>query len=113
MEDGKNSIENEEVYIFILGMEKVGKTSFISRYSGKTFSEEYKPTISMISTRIEIVKEEKQYPLVIYDNPSNHECDSNKFFKSEGIIFMYDATDKEVLITFQRFCFSKKMGNKI
>ena len=43
MEDGKNSIENEEVYIFILGMEKQEKQVLFQDIQEKPFLKNINP----------------------------------------------------------------------
>ena len=93
-EDSKNE---ETIKIIILGDSKVGKTSFIIRFTKNKFDETYLATIG-IDYKYRIINiENKQYKLMFYDTVGEERYKSipkNYIKNMQGIILMYDITDK-------------------
>ena len=48
-EERKKNSPEEKLDIFVIGMNKVGKTSFVSQFAKKEFSDVYEPTESLNS----------------------------------------------------------------
>ena len=93
-EESKNE---ETIKIIILGDSKVGKTSFIIRFTKNKFDETYLATIG-IDYKYRIINiENKQYKLMYYDTAGEEKYKSipkNYIKNMQGIILMYDITDK-------------------
>ena len=93
-EESKNE---ETIKIIILGDSKVGKTSFIIRFTKNKFDETYLATIGVDYKDRIINIENKQYKLMFYDTAGEEKYKSipkNYIKNMQGIILMYDITDK-------------------
>ena len=93
-EESKNE---ETIKIIILGDSKVGKTSFIIRFTKNKFDETYLATIGVDYKDRIINIENKQYKLLFYDTAGEEKYKSipkNYIKNMQGIILMYDITDK-------------------
>ena len=93
-EESKNE---ETIKIIILGDSKVGKTSFIIRFTKNKFDETYLATIGIDCIYRIINLENKQYKLMFYDTAGEERYKSipkNHIKNMQGIILMYDITDK-------------------
>ena len=91
-------IENETIItILTLGEKTVGKTSFVSKYSKNTFSEDYSTTILMEFKDKRLEKNDKNYILRFIDPPTLDTNTKNNLIKLkfDGIIFLYDTTNQE------------------
>ena len=89
---------NEEIIkIIILGDSKVGKTSFIIRFTKNKFDETYLATIGVDYKDRIINIENKLYKLMFYDTAGEERYKSipkNHIKNMQGIILMYDITNK-------------------
>ena len=90
----------KRINIFLLGNNKVGKTSFISRYLYDKFEIKYTPTISLNSdfTPKSIIIDDILYLIIFFDptgNKSSIQHLTQFIKKSDGFIIMYDITNKE------------------
>ena len=93
-EDSKNE---ETIKIIILGNSKVGKTSFLIRFTKNKFDETYLSTIGIDYQDRIINIENKQYKLMFYDTAGEEKYKSipkNYIKNMQGIILMYDITNK-------------------
>ena len=93
-EESKNE---ETIKIIILGDSKVGKTSFIIRFTKNKFDETYLATIGIDYIYRIINIENKLYKLMFYDTAGEERYKSipkNHIKNMQGIILMYDITDK-------------------
>ena len=93
-EESKNE---ETIKIIILGDSKVGKTSFIIRFTKNKFDETYLSTIGVDYKDRIINIENKLYKLMYYDTAGEEKYKSipkNYIKNMQGIILMYDITDK-------------------
>ena len=93
-EESKNE---ETIKIIILGDSKVGKTSFIIRFTKNKFDETYLSTIGIDYQDRIINIENKLYKLMYYDTAGEEKYKSipkNYIKNMQGIILMYDITDK-------------------
>ena len=94
-EESKNE---ETIKIIILGDSKVGKTSFIIRFTKNKFDETYLSTIGVDYKDRIINIENKQYKLMYYDTAGEEKYKSipkNYIKNMQGIILMYDITNKK------------------
>ena len=99
MDDDDDFEENERrINIMILGNSKVGKTCFILRYTDNIFQEVYLSTIGIdFKTKTEKVNN-KQYKIYLYDTTGQEKYKSialNIIKNAQGIILMYDITDRK------------------
>ena len=99
MDDDDDFEENERrINIMILGNSKVGKTCFILRYTDNIFQEVYLSTIGIdFKTKTETVNN-KQYKIYLYDTTGQEKYKSialNIIKNAQGIILMYDITDRK------------------
>ena len=93
-EESKNE---ETIKIIILGDSKVGKTSFIIRFTKNKFDETYLATIGVDYKDRIINIENKLYKLMYYDTAGEEKYKSipkNYIKNMQGIILMYDITNK-------------------
>ena len=93
-EDSKNE---EIIKIMILGNYSVGKTSFLIRFTKNKFDETYLATIGIDCIYRIIDLENKLYKLMLYDTAGEERYKSipkNHIKNMQGIILMYDITDK-------------------
>ena len=98
-DDGENENENEErINIMTLGNTEVGKSCFILRYTDNIFQEVYLSTIGIdFKTKTETVNN-KQYKIYLYDTTGQEKYKSialNIIKNAQGIILMYDITDRK------------------
>ena len=87
----------ERLKIMTLGNTKVGKTSFIIKYTEDYFQEIYLSTIGIDFRVKDITIDEKVYKLLFYDTTGQEKYKSlalNVVKNIHGIILMYDITDK-------------------
>ena len=92
------SNNEETIKIIILGDSKVGKTSFIIRFTKNKFDETYLATIGVDYKDRIINIENKQYKLMFYDTAGEEKYKSipkNHIKNVQGIILMYDITNKK------------------
>ena len=102
METRENEIETKKkISILIIGEDKVGKTSFISKYINNIFPKE-KSSDEEIEKLEEkepetklFIKDEKKYPISLHEVIYNFNPNSDEFKNCDGIIIMYDITNKE------------------
>ena len=99
MDDDDDFEENERrINLMILGNSKVGKTCFILRYTDNIFQEVYLSTIGIdFKTKTETVNN-KQYKIYLYDTTGQEKYKSialNIIKNAQGIILMYDITDRK------------------
>ena len=99
MDDDDDFEEKERrINIMILGNSKVGKTCFILRYTDNIFQEVYLSTIGIdFKTKTETVNN-KQYKIYLYDTTGQEKYKSialNIIKNAQGIILMYDITDRK------------------
>ena len=91
------SNNEETIKIIILGDSKVGKTSFIIRFTKNKFDETYLATIGVDYKDRIINIENKLYKLMFYDTAGEERYKSipkNHIKNVQGIILMYDITNK-------------------
>ena len=91
------SNNEETIKIIILGNSKVGKTSFLIRFTKNKFDETYLATIGIDHICRIINIENKLYKLIFYDTAGEEKYKSipkNYIKNMQGIILMYDITDK-------------------
>ena len=87
--------EMDETKIMILGEKTVGKTSFVSKYSENTFSEDYRATIFITFKDKYLEKNGKSFKLRLADPPPLDTTDQYlTMLKVDGIIFLYDITNQ-------------------
>ena len=92
------SKNEEKIKIIILGNSKVGKTSFLIRFTKNKFDETYLATIGIDYIYRIINIENKQYKLMFYDTAGEEKYKSipkNHIKNVQGIILMYDITNKK------------------
>ena len=97
--DNKNSKKKFEARIITLGDSAVGKTSLILRYSDNYFSSLYLSTAG-IDSKIKIIKLEngEDIRVVLTDTAGQERCRniaSNYIKKADGILLVYNITDKD------------------
>ena len=88
----------EKIKIFTLGNTTVGKSSFIIRFIGDCFSENYVPTTG-IDNQTKIIKMDngKTYTIIFFDTAGQERYNSiavNSIKNADGILLMYDITNK-------------------
>ena len=91
------SNNEETIKIIILGDSKVGKTSFLIRFTKNKFDETYLATIGIDYIYRIINIENKLYKLMYYDTAGEEKYKSipkNYIKNMQGIILMYDITNK-------------------
>ena len=97
--DNKNSKKKFEARIITLGDSAVGKTSLILRYSDNYFSSLYLSTAG-IDSKIKIIKLENGVDIrVVLTDTAGQEryrnIASNYIKKADGILLVYNITDKD------------------
>ena len=90
----KQPIE-EKLDIYLIGMNEVGKTSFISQFIEGKLPEQYQHTESLNSKGKEETIKEKKYTIHLNELPTNFDNNVIRVLKCEGIIFMFDITNKD------------------
>ena len=86
------------IKVLVLGESGVGKTNYVNRFTKKHFDEEYITTVAYDIVDIKFVKDEKKYPVEIYDVAGHKRIFgiSRTFMEgSHGYIVMSDATKPE------------------
>ena len=84
--------------ILILGNSSVGKTSFIFRFCDNKFYEEQISTSGIDLKNKSLEKNNKKIILQIYDTAGEeryHSISKNYFKSSDGILLLYDISNKE------------------
>ena len=111
----EEDIENEtKITILTLGDVEVGKTSLVLKYIDDTFSEKYMTTIGIDSKDKYLKKNGENFKLRLVD-PSTLVTNQNLInLECDGIIFLYDTTNKKVLMIYLNISkFSKIKKGKI
>ena len=94
----KNQQKKNTIKIILLGNQNVGKTSLISIYSGKKFSEDTISTIGSDFIYEKINIDNTEYTIQLWDTAGQEQFRSlNKiYFKgSDIVLFIYDITKKK------------------
>ena len=94
-EQGTKQPIEEKLDIYLIGMNEVGKTSFISQFIGEKLPEQYQHTESLNSKGKEETIKEKKYTIHLNELPTNFDNNVIRVLKCEGIIFMFDITNKD------------------
>ena len=92
----------ERLRIMTLGNSKVGKTTFIIKYTEDYFQEIYLSTIGIDFRVKEITVDDNTYKLLFYDTTGQEKYKSlalNVVKNTHGIILMYDITDKSSFVS--------------
>ena len=87
----------ERIKLMTLGNNRVGKTSFIIKYTDNIFQDVYLSTIGIDFKIKNITLKNTHYKLFFYDTAGQEKHKSmalNMIKKVNGIILMYDITDK-------------------
>ena len=93
----KNQQKKNTIKIILLGNQNVGKTSLISIYSGKKFSEDTISTIGSDFIYEKLNIDNTEYTIQLWDTAGQEQFRSlNKiYFKgSDIVLFIYDITKK-------------------
>ena len=97
MDQKKNELE--KFNIMTLGNSTVGKTSYILRYTEKTFEEVYLTTLGIdFKTKIIKLPNNQKYRIDFYDTAGQERYKSislNAIKNTQGVILMYDITNKK------------------
>ena len=94
-EQGAKQPIEEKLDIYLIGMNEVGKTSFISQFIGEKLPEQYQHTESLNSKGKKETIKEKKYTIYLHEFPTNFDNNVIRVLKCEGIIFMFDITNKD------------------
>ena len=94
-EQGAKQPIEEKLDIYLIGMNEVGKTSFISQFIGDKLPEQYQHTESLNSKGKKETIKEKKYTIYLHEFPTNFDNNVIRVLKCEGIIFMFDITNKD------------------
>ena len=91
--------ELEKFNVMTLGNSSVGKTSYILRYTEKTFEEVYLTTLGIdFKTKIIKLPNNQKYRIDYYDTAGQERYRSislNAIKNTQGVILMYDITNKK------------------
>ena len=91
--------ELEKFNVMTLGNSSVGKTSYILRYTEKTFEEVYLTTLGIdYKTKIIKLPNNQKYRIDYYDTAGQERYRSislNAIKNTQGVILMYDITNKK------------------
>ena len=93
--------KSEETLLFkilTLGDTKVGKTSFILRYTDNIFHENPLSTIGVDFQRKTVIHENKKLEIQIWDSAGQekfHSISRQYYNKANGVLLVYDITNKE------------------
>ena len=95
-----NSVDEQEekFNLIALGNNEVGKTSFILRYVKNEFSKEYLSSIGFDFQIKSITIKNKSYKIYFYDTAGQEKFRAisfNMIKYSDGIVLMYDITNKK------------------
>ena len=95
-----NSVDEQEekINLIALGNNEVGKTSFILRYVKNEFSKEYLSSIGFDFQIKSITIKNKSYKIYFYDTAGQEKFRAisfNMIKYSDGIVLMYDITNKK------------------
>ena len=94
-------LSSKPLKLLLIGDSNVGKTSLLLRYLDNTFSDKYITTIGVEFKSKDITLNNKTYKIHIWDTAGQERYKSitRNFYKhAEGIIFVYDITNKQVLV---------------
>ena len=95
----KKKNELEKFNVMTLGNSSVGKTSYILRYTEKTFEEVYLTTLGIdFKTKIIKLPNNQKYRIDYYDTAGQERYKSislNAIKNTQGVILMYDITNKK------------------
>ena len=94
-EQGAKQPIEEKLDIYLIGMNEVGKTSFISQFIEGKLPEQYQHTESLNSKGKKETIKEKKYTIYLHEFPTNFDNNVIRVLKCEGIIFMFDITNKD------------------
>ena len=94
-EQGAKQPIEEKLDIYLIGMNEVGKTSFISQFIGGKLPEQYQHTESLNSKGKKETIKEKKYTIYLHEFPTNFDNNVIRVLKCEGIIFIFDITNKD------------------
>ena len=95
-----NSVDEQEekINLIALGNNEVGKTSFILRYVKNEFSKAYLATVGLDFKIKSITIKKKSYKIYFYDTAGQEKFRTISFNMvkySDGIVLMYDITNKK------------------
>ena len=97
-----NSVDEQEekINLIALGNNEVGKTSFILRYVKDEFSKAYLATVGLDFKIKSITIKKNSYKIYFYDTAGQEKFRTISFNMvkySDGIVLMYDITNKKIL----------------
>ena len=101
-----NIVRKNVIKIILLGNTETGKTSLITAYDGKPFSEASLSTIGAQFLKKEIIINKKKYNLQIWDTAGQEKYRSvNKIYikGSRIVLFVYDVTNESSFLDLQTF----------
>ena len=105
--DKNNSNQNElTLKLLILGDSRVGKTSLILNYVDKMFPEAHISTLGVEYKEKTIIKNNFNIRLQIWDTAGEERFRSitkNIFRNANGILFVYDVTNKESFVNIKNW----------
>jgi small GTP-binding protein len=97
----------QKVVLFLLGDSSVGKTSFLNRYANNIYRDICPPTIGIDSFSRKLAMPTGEYIyLVLYDTAGQEKYRSisfNLIKGAEGILLMYDITDRRTFEDINRW----------
>lgn len=98
------SYDRKNIYkILLIGDSRVGKTSFLSRFSGKEFKEKMISTIGCDYFSKEMVIEKDNPRLIeLWDTAGQEKFNAltkNMFKGADGILLFYDITDRKTYVS--------------
>lgn len=89
--------ENNKIILSVLGNSGVGKTSFIMKFTDKTFQESYLATYGIDFKTKYVTINNNKYRVDLYDTAGQerfHSVSVNSIRMSDGVILIYDITDE-------------------
>jgi len=89
--------ENNKIILSVLGNSGVGKTSFIMKFTDKTFQESYLATYGIDFKTKYVTINNNKYRVDLYDTAGQERFRSvsvNSIRMSDGVILIYDITDE-------------------
>ncbi|XP_054433923.1 EF-hand calcium-binding domain-containing protein 4B isoform X2 [Pteronotus mesoamericanus] len=117
-EEGSPSTPDQLFKIVFVGNSSVGKTSFIRRFCDDQFSSSMTATVG-IDYRVKMVHVgDSQVALQLWDTAGQerYRCITQQFFrKADGVIVMYDLTDKQSFLSVRQWLSSveEAVGDRI
>ena len=109
-------IKLKPLKLLLIGDSSVGKTSLLLRYTDNSFSDKYIATIGVEFKSKDITLNNNTYKIHIWDTAGQERYKSitKNFFKhAEGIIFVYDITNKKSFIEIKDFWYNEIKNNGI